>query len=748
MHDRIMIRAAVFVVCGLAGVVASPGCQQERAARPIGKRDEFHIHEALRFLDGDDENARGNARIWLRHFAPDDLRANLALAEALNGASVAGRREILATLSTVAPACQQAVPYIENALRDGDGIVRCRAVEALFRLKLGKEEAIALIDNELERLGLGKPEFDEIGQVKRRDDWLVQGEAASVLWRIEKTRRAASLLCDAAAAVGSEPQIILTLYRGAPDSIRFLTDRLHAEQRSERYAALAALYYLGPDAKSAEGAVVEAMSERHVGIQYVAAETLGRIGAETDDAADALDRLLVEGAPDERFAAAKSLARMQHYRPAAVDFLIERLTDATPGARRTACYALGQIGPQAAKATPMLAAAMSDADESVRQASMTAVARIGPRTIPTLIAALDSPNPRCRATALEALRYVGGDRSAALPRIRELIDDDDRHVAMTAPFLLADLNAVDGAIELLSRHIREGDDPGIRQACVWALRKADRNVDKGVSALIAALSDEDEGVSAVALDSLSELGQRALTAESAILAACRDKRPSVPEAAVIALGNIRSSTSIPTLGAFLRADKSSNIRGNAALALGHLGARARSAAIVGLADENPGVRASALRAVYDIDGRADNAVPALIDLAQRWRFDPVNGSICQIMSIMALEHIGHDARATVPALRRMIDLYDLSLSFAATKALWEITGSTDEVLGSYFNLLAIGDDEIRRAVAGGLGAMGPAAQDAKSRLVLLLEDDATAVRLAAMRALESLKSRDDAKSQP
>lgn len=64
----------------------------------------------------------------------------------------------------------------------------------------------------------------------------------------------------------------------------------------------------------------------------------------------------------------------------------------------------------------------------------------------------------------------------------------------------------------------------------------------------------------------------------------------------------------------------------------------------------------------------------------------------------------------------------------------------DEVLPAYFNLLAIGDAHVRRGVADALGSMGPAAASAKSRLVLLLEDDEVFVRTAAMRALANLES--------
>jgi HEAT repeat protein len=574
--------------------------------------------------------------------------------------------------------------------------------------------------------------------LKRRADWVIRGEAASVLWRLERSRRAADALCDAAAATG-DPQVLLTLHRGAPDSIRFLVERLQAKRPSERFASIYVLAYLGPDAKSAEPRLIAALEEDDVGMRCFAADALGRITAESDDAASALDHLFEAGSQEERFAAAKSLARMQRHRPAVVVSLARTLKDSVAGARRTACYGLGQLGPVAVGAATDLNAALADDDESVRNAAITALARLGPGAIPTLVEALGDRNPVRREGALEALRHVTGDRSIAVPRVVELLDDGDPQVAKTAPFVLAELNAVDGASDALIRLIRNSKDPGVRQAAVWALRKANRDADRVVSALIAAISDSDSGVASLAIDGLNELGPRASAAESAILPICRDDSSFLYASAVTALGSLRSPSVMVSLTEFLQHHKNPSGRLNAALGLAKFGAPARPVLIGALADKDPLVQIAVIRAIYDIDGRCDH-VEQLVDVLQHPDFDPVNGSLTSIMAAMALEHIGADARAAAPVLRQMIDLYDLSLSLAAIKALWKITGSKDEVLPAYFNLLAIGDAQVRGGVADALGIMGPAAASAKSRLVLLLEDDEVFVRTAAMRALAKLES--------
>lgn len=722
----------------LPALAVSHGCQKHEPTDQGKTADELHIQDALGRLDSKDPEVRGWASIWLRHFQPNDRRATAALVEALGGASVAGRREILAALSNIAADSQEAVPELKQALYDKDAIVRCRAIEALSRVKFDKAKAIALLEKELERLDLSSPEFDESGELKRRADWVIRGEAASVLWRLERSRRAAEALCDVGAATG-DPQMLLTLHRGAPDSIRFLVERLQAEHPKERLASIYVLAILGPDAKSAESRLIAALEDDDVGIRYFAAEALGRITAESDEAASALVHRFEAGSQEEQFVAAKSLARMQRHRPAVVVLLARMLKDSVAGARRTACYALGQLGPVAVGAATDLNAALADDDESVRDAAVTALARLGPDAIPTLVEALGDRNPVRREGALDALQHVTGDRSIAVPRVVELLDDGDPHVAATATFVLAELNAVDGASDALIRLIRNSKNPGVRQSAVWALRKANRDAEQVVSALIAALSDSDSAVASLAIDGLNELGPRASAAESAILPICRDDSSFLYASAVTALGSFRSPSAMVSLTEFLQHHKNPLVRLNAALELAKFGAPARSVLIGALADSNPQVQIAVIRAIYDIDGHCDH-VDQLVDFLQHPDFDPVNGSLTSLMAALALEHIGADARAAVPVLRQMTDLYDLSLSLAAIKALWKITGSKDEVLPAYFNLLAIGDAHVRRGVADALGSMGPAAASAKSRLVLLLEDDEGFVRTAAMRALANLES--------
>jgi HEAT repeat protein len=83
-----------------------------------------------------------------------------------------------------------------------------------------------------------------------------------------------------------------------------------------------------------------------------------------------------------------------------------------------------------------------------------------------LRAELASPNARTRAAALFALGFA--DKAAAIPTIRERIEDSDRNVRVAAIWALGSIGD-DSSNDTLVRLLERDGDPVVRSAAAWAL---------------------------------------------------------------------------------------------------------------------------------------------------------------------------------------------------------------------------------------------------------------------------------------
>ena len=67
----------------------------------------------------------------------------LALLELLGSQDVIDRRLAALTLGQIGPAASEAVPLLEDALGDADGVLRQFAVEALLKIETQEPESLA-----------------------------------------------------------------------------------------------------------------------------------------------------------------------------------------------------------------------------------------------------------------------------------------------------------------------------------------------------------------------------------------------------------------------------------------------------------------------------------------------------------------------------------------------------------------------------------------------------------------------------
>ncbi|MFM8420859.1 MAG: HEAT repeat domain-containing protein [Verrucomicrobiota bacterium] len=152
-------------------------------------------------------------------------------------------------------------------------------------------------------------------------------------------------------------------------------------------------------------------------LRVAAAEALGNL-VEADGADLLLSRLQAESHPQARAALLRSLAQM---RPAQGDEAIARLLLATPAgspvAPETFALALAVPGPRVLEAATGLAVAPAGDPRAPQAVQILAESR-ATNVVPTLVAALESPDPAVRNAALAAARE--GRWKAAVPALLRL----------------------------------------------------------------------------------------------------------------------------------------------------------------------------------------------------------------------------------------------------------------------------------------------------------------------------------------
>ena len=237
--------------------------------------------------------------------------------------------------------------------------------------------------------------------------------------------------------------------------VRVLVETLAGGDVPERCVAALTLGRMGPRAKDAVPALVEALVDPHPHVAEAAASALKRIAATTSSAADTptpppgpvppespavidlKDMMRHEDASLRRIAVV-ALGEARFVGRDAIPELVEGLEDKDEAVRREAARALGKIG--ASAAVPSLVVALSDApDDLARASAAEALGRIGPRAtvaIPGLIAALKHADDGVCDAAARALVMIG---LRAAPALIEAVTDFDRRLRLRAAAVLTEI---------------------------------------------------------------------------------------------------------------------------------------------------------------------------------------------------------------------------------------------------------------------------------------------------------------------
>ncbi len=396
---------------------------------------------------------------------------------------------------------------------------------------------------------------------------------------------------------------VMNFRRGVDDPAYVWARQLRSVDANRRLVALSKLTELGPNAISAVGSLLEALSDVNPLVRKGAAQALFSIYRagfggikkvdRLEDAKSALTLALNDPDIHVRHAVAVALAPLEPDPKVGIPALIEAVGDDDREIRGQAVGSLGTFAARGEEAAfRVVLDAIKDRDPVVR---VQAIRSLSSPSIPTqwvpeitaaLLPTLNDDVMVVRAVGVEILgRLASTTRFDVGPHIRAMSDPDPyvrTQAIVFAPFR-SDPQAVFAAV------MRATTDPDaqVREtACLGLRTKFYEDDDALMIVLRRAAKDTSLGVSAAARESIGFIVDRARTFDKTTLSHFFVKLN----------------------------DTSVEVRSGAAKTLGQYGQKARSAVpllIRGLDDPEPTVRAESARALGRIGLSAIPAIPTL-----------------------------------------------------------------------------------------------------------------------------------------
>jgi HEAT repeat protein len=332
-------------------------------------------------------------------------------------------------------------------------------------------------------------------------------------------------------------------------------------------------------------ATVEATQTEDSDVREIALRALARIGDP-----GAVVPLVAALRSADAWLAPRIADILARHGEAAVDPLLAVLADSGPTSPRAwAANVLGEV--RATRAFPALARALDDPDDEVRAKAATALGRLGDRrALASLLEhLLNDPAPFVRARVASALGQFDGPE--VINRLIQTLGDSAWWVRMRAIEALEQIGPVAEGPLLVA--LDDGDTE-IRQRAAIALERL------GVPAALAGTIEQGdpEGVAARTLARLIAAGSKEQITEL-----LTHPVHAVREVVVAALRQSRRSDVAVDLARVASEDPTARVRSLALNTLRALRIReGTSAAVAGLTEEHPSVRAAAIRYLGELAG--------------------------------------------------------------------------------------------------------------------------------------------------
>jgi HEAT repeat protein len=481
-----------------------------------------------------------------------------------------------------------------------------------------------------------------------------------------------------------------------------LAQQLTATDVALRREAAYQLNRLGPAAKPALPALIQALEDEDKQVWSFSVSAIAALGPEARDAIPKLIAALDTGAlrgrrqREGRQIVMRSAYALSRIGPAAMPSLLEALGKDDAGLRIGATHALGPFGAEARPAIPMLINNLADGRDPVHGETVLTLGLIGPAAGPALVAALGDSDARRRAGAAQAL------------------------VEIAPPF-----HPAAGPVE---QALGIEKNAAVRAALLAALPKLSADPARALPFLIPAVVGEDDAQRHAALNTL--LAERSLRA--AVLPTLsdllKDSHPLVRERAARAIGRFGPDAA-PVLPALLTATRAAGGAPVFSAALAQVGPSVLPIILKTLQEGPPQDSAWALLALR---GFGAPAVPVLAE-ALRHPHPTVRAA-----AAVTLGSMGRDSADAVNPLFVLTEDASPEVQAAALRAL--IAQRADAARLKPLLQAALGSQnaDVRKAGAAGTAAFGGAAQLGVPGLLDLLADEDAVGRVAAVQALGQL----------
>jgi HEAT repeat protein len=364
-----------------------------------------------------------------------------------------------------------------------------------------------------------------------------------------------------------------------------------------------------------------------------ALEELGRLGP-LDERAGAILLLAIKDEDNLVSSSAAAVLRAIHSTKM-LSMLLAALSEKDPKTRSAVVSALGGFRDAPEKVVPPLQAVLQDKDELIRVRAVQSLGSIGTSQVHKIVQGAPG-----EAMMVPAQEIAPGAKLVLEPLLRAL-HDDSRQVRDASVQALCGVGppAVAALVKVL-----DDPDANTRSCAVWALRGMRPFPAEAANAMIKLLSDPDREVRRLAIWSIPVLGPEATLAIKPLLEAMRGADDNCRQEAAMALARI-GRAAVPRLIVTLKADDDPKVRASAALALGQMTPIPPAAMphlIAALRDKHERVRGTAAYGVAAFGPKAENAVPALLEMIATDSHSPA--------AIRALGAVGPASKAALPSL--------------------------------------------------------------------------------------------------
>ncbi len=192
--------------------------------------------------------------------------------------------------------------------------------------------------------------------------------------------------------------------------------------------------------------------------------------------------------------------------------------------KHMALQAIGLMGSNGAPAVPAVGEVLRQMDVGLMSAAATTMIYLGTNSLPELIAALDDGSFDTRSHACFALGALGTNAAPAVPRLRQIIEEERGAIAAAAATTLARIG--DPAVPTLTELVGHTNS-AVRRWAITGIESMSGRPTSAAPVLIRATQDEDPAVRAAAVSALGGIDRISPESTAALVRALKDPNANV-----------------------------------------------------------------------------------------------------------------------------------------------------------------------------------------------------------------------------